>query len=415
MCPGKVSNAMKYVKVIGFVVVVALIAAGIYLVVHSQSKAPENNNQGRPPPVVRVERPVIRDIVNYDEFSGHLRAVDSVEIRARVEGYLRSIEFTDGAFVKKGGLLFEIEPELYKAERDRAAAALKSAQADLERAEKDYERVRQAVKADAVSKQEVTTYKAKRDMAEAAVLSAKATLDKAKLNLSYTAITSPVDGKLGRHLVDIGNLVGAGEKTILTSVVKLDPIHAYFTASERVYLSYMKNVRKDMADEPDKLPVFISLANGEEYGQEGRLDFMDNKVDPATGTIQLRGVIPNPDSRLYPGMFVRIRIPSKKVSDAVLIPQKAILTDLGGKYVLAVDENNVLKRCNLTLGAEKGKLQVATKGLAGNETIATGSLHIIRPGMPITPKTGDENTPKSPPDASSNIQNSKENKSDETS
>lgn len=378
---------MKFLKALILLIIVIAIAAGLYL--WYQKRTAPMPQPEMPPTPVPVAGPEIQDVVNYNDFTGSLASVESVDIRARVQGLLRQTAFEDGAFVKKGDLLFEIEPETYRADRDRAAAALRSAQADMERATQDYERVMQAVQSDAVSRQEVSTYKAQRDMAEAAVLSAKAALDQAELNLSYTRIESPLDGKISRNFVDEGNLVGAGENTLLANIVKLDPIYVYFNASESEYLDYMRNVRQEMADEPNQLPVYLSLANDEEYPLPGRLDYMDNRVDPETGTVQIRGVIPNPDHTLYPGMFVRIRVPSKMVRNAVLIPQKAIMSDLGGKYVLVVDENNILHRRDLKLGAVKDELQVVEAGLDGSEQLATGNFHFIRQGMPITPLTGD--------------------------
>lgn len=388
---------MKFLKVLIFLIVCVVIAAGIYLLIRKRMTPPPQ--QETPPMPVTVATPKLQDVDNYIEFTGNLDSVESVDIRARVQGYLRQAAFTEGAFVKKGDLLFEIEPETYRADRDRAAAALQSAQADLERASQDYERVLEAVKSDAVSKQQVGTYKAQRDMAEAAVLSAKAALAQAELNLSYTQIESPIDGKISRRFVDQGNLVGAGENTLLANVVRLDPIYVYFNASESEYLDYMRDVQREFADEPNKLPVHITLANQDEYARAGRLDYMDNRVDPQTGTVQIRGVIPNPDNLLYPGMYVRIRVSTGTAHDTILIPEKAIMTDLGGKYVLVVGENNILQRRDLTLGMALDRSRVVTDGLDGNEMFAIGGFHMIRPGMPITPIPEGAAPPQPNPDS----------------
>ncbi len=388
---------MKFLKAIIFLIVCIMIAAGVYLLIRKRMTPPPQQEMPQMP--VTVGTPKLQDVDNYIEFTGNLASVESVDIRARVAGYLQQAAFTEGAFVKKGDLLFEIEPEIYRAERDRAAAALQSAQADLERASQDYERVLEAVKSDAVSKQQVGTYKAQRDMAEAAVLAAKAALAQAELNLSYTRIESPIDGKISRRLVDQGNLVGAGENTLLANVVRLDPIYVYFNASESEYLDYMRDVQREFADEPNKLPVYITLANQDEYALPGRLDYMDNRVDPQTGTVQIRGVIPNPDNLLYPGMYVRIRVSTGTAHDTVLIPEKAIMTDLGGKYVLVVGENNILQRRDLKLGASLNRFRVVTDGLDGSEMFATGSFHMIRPGMPIMPIPEGAAPPQMNPDS----------------
>lgn len=384
---------MKYVKAVIYLVIFVLIAGGIYWWVRTHMTAPAGEQQAGPTPVPVVQ-PVLQEVVNYNEFSGNLTAVESVDIRARVQGYLQRVAFEDGAFVQQGDVLFEIEPETYQAVRDQAVARLKSAQAELERAQEDYQRAQEAVKNNAVSQQQVSTYKAQRDMAQAAVIAAKAAQDQAELNLSYTTIESPIDGKISRNYVDTGNLVGAGENTLLTNVVKLNPIYVYFYVSESAYLDYISSVRQNLAQEPNELPVYISLANEEDYAYQGRLDYMDNKVDPATGTIQIRGVIPNPDNQLYPGMFVRIRVPTQTVPKAVLIPQKAVMTDLSGKYILVAGPDNVLQRRDVKLGANIGIQRVVTEGMDGSEQVAVGNFHLIRPGMPITPIPAD-----APPEA----------------
>ncbi|MCI0499211.1 MAG: efflux RND transporter periplasmic adaptor subunit [Planctomycetales bacterium] len=331
---------------------------------------------------------VIQDVVSYNEFTGNLASVESVDIRARVQGFLRHVAFTDGAFVKKGDLLFEIESETYQADRSRALANLKSAQSDLSRTQQDYDRVVEAVQSGAVSKQDVTTSQARRDMAQAVVLATEAALAQAELNLGYTRICSPIDGKISRRFVDAGNLVGAPEMTLLARIVRLDPLYVYFNVSESEYLDYQKNLREKMAEDPNKLPVYIWLANDEDYAHQGRLDYMDNRVDSATGTIQIRGEVPNPENMLYPGMFVQIRVPVETVRNAILVPEKAIMTDLGGKYLLVVGENNILQRCDITPGATLGELRVVKKGLTGKELFIVGGFAMARPGMPITPLTG---------------------------
>lgn len=374
---------MKYLKAVIFVVIVILILGGF---LYWSLKRMMPSNTAKPPaPAVEVATPVIQDVVTYNDFTGNLASVESVEIRARVEGYLRRVAFEDGAFVKAGDVLFEIEPEDYKAEHDRALADLKSAQANLERAQQDYERVQQAVKSGAVSKQEVSTYKAQRDMAEAAVIAAKAALDQAELDLSYTRIESPIDGKISRNYVDAGNLVGAGENTLLARVVKMDPIYVYFNASESEYLDYIKDVRGHLAQEPNQLPLYLSLANKEDYAYQGHLDYMDNMVDPQTGTIQIRGIVPNPDNELYPGMFIRIRIPTQTIPNAVLVQQKAIGTDIGGKYLLVVDADNIVRHRPVELGARRGLLQVVTSGLLAGETYIVSGLQSVYPGAEVIP------------------------------
>lgn len=375
---------MKFLKAIILVVVVILIIASFFGWTLKRMMAGAGMPE-QPLPTVEIAKPLIQEVINYNEFSGNLESVESVDIRARVQGYLENVAFKDGAFVKKGDLLFEIEPETYKADRDRALASLKSAEADLNRAQRDYERVQEAVKSDAVSKQEVGTYKAQRDMAEAMVLSAKAALTQAELNLSYTKITSPIDGKISRNYVDAGNLVGAGENTLLANVVKIDPIYVYFNAGESEYLNYIKDVRQSLAQTPDKLPVYLQLANGEEYPHVGRLNYMDNQIDAHTGTLQIRGIVDNPDYQLYPGMFIRIRVPVQTIPDAVLVQEKAIGTDIGGKYMLIVDHENIVRRRPVTLGRQKDQMRVVMSGLSPEETYIVSGLQSAFPGSQVNP------------------------------
>ena len=375
---------MKGKKIIIIFLMAVLLAVGVYVFFQKGSSRQAAVPAQGPMPMP-VAGCVTQEVVNYNEFTGNLAAVQSVDIRARVQGFLRRVAFTDGAFVKKGDLLFEIEPETYQADRDRAAANLKSAESNLIRAQQDYDRIMEAVQSNAVSKQDASTAKAEYVMAEAVAQSAKAALAQAELNLGYTQIYSPIDGKISRRYVDVGNLVGASDKTLLANIVQIDPLYVYFYVSESEYLNYQQNLRQNMAEEPNNLPVHISLSNDEAYDHQGRLDYMDNRVDPATGTIQIRGQIPNSQRRLYPGMFVQIRVPLKAIPNALLIPEKAIMTDLGGKYVLVVGENNILQRRDIEPGATLGKLKVITEGLNGDEMFIVGGFAMARPGMPITP------------------------------
>jgi multidrug efflux system membrane fusion protein len=385
---------MKGKKLV-FVIVILIAAAGGYWLFKKMTARPPQGPEQGPMPVM-VAPCVIQDVMTYNEYTGNLALIESVDIRARVQGFLRRVAFKDGAHVKQGDLLFEIEPEAYQAQRDEADAQLKAAQAEMERARLDLERIEEAIQTNAVSRQDLSRSRAAYDTAAASVLAAQAALDHAELNLSYTRIVSPIDGKISRRYVDAGNLVGASEMTLLANIVKLDPLYVYFNAVESEYLDYRKNVREHVAEEPNKLPVYLSLANEEAYPHQGWLDYMDNMVDSTTGTIQIRGQVPNPEQQLYPGMFVRIRIPVQAIQNAVLVPEKAILTDLSGKYVLTVGENNMLVRRDITLGDTMGQLRVVNSGLNGTERVVVGSFHIAREGMPITPVSGD-GPPQGPP------------------
>ena len=375
---------MEYMKKILFLVGVIIILGGGYWFFRKSTIMPPQEMQGAMP--AQFAKPVVRDFVRYDEYTGRIESTASVDIRARVSGFLQNIAFTDGAFVKKGDLLFEIEPDLYQADLDRATADLKAAEADLNRARQDFDRVQQAVQSGAVSKQDVSRYQADRDMAESRVIAAKAAIAQAKLNLSYTKIYSPIDGKISRRLVDAGNLVGgAGEMTLLARVVALDPIYVYFNVIEGDLLKYYQTTSDIVTPRQDAVKFQVSLADQAKLPFEGRLDYMDNTVDPMTGTIQIRGIVPNPGRKILPGMFARVRVPAGTRPEAVLVKDKAVGTDLGGKYLLVIGEGNIVEQRPITISALVEGLRVVESGLsAGEKYIVTGT-QFLRPGMPVLP------------------------------
>ena len=341
-----------------------------------------------PPPEVTVATPQVRDVTVFSEFVGSTEAYQSVEVRARVQGFLDRVAFEPSSFVRKGQLLFVIEPEPFEALRDRAAANLKSAEAGLRRAESDLDRLEQAVRTNAVSQQEVTRARAERDQASAALLEAEAALTDAEIQLEYTTIESPLDGLVSRNYVDVGNLVGAGEATLLTTVRRIDPIYAYFEVSER-YVAQALEQRggHKNPDRTEEVPATLLL---EETGLEieGRIDSLENTVDAATGTIRLRGVFPNSDAKIFPGFFVRVRLPGELYEDALLVEETALGTDLGGRYLMVVGEGDVVERRYV----EPGQLQddntrLILSGLEAGERYITRGLQWARPGMPVTPKS----------------------------
>lgn len=326
----------------------------------------------------------IKDVTDALEFTGTTEAVSDIEIRARVEGFLQKIHFTDGQWVEQDQLLFTIEPETYRARRDEAAAMLTASQTELRRAHEDMERIEKAVQTGSVSRQELTRAQAAYQTAQAQVLGRQASLDMAELNLSYTEIRSPVAGRVGRRLVDVGNLVGAPERTILTTIRQTQPIYVFFHISEHLLKGdLMRRLVGGNGVEPQTFTV--GLPEQHDYPYAGVVNFLDNTVDPWTGTIYVRGELPNASGQLLPGMFVQVRLPIAERKGAVLIPEKAVSTDLGGKYLLVVGEENVLRRQDVTLGAVVDGLRVVLDGLNGDETFIVGGFHMARPGMPIQP------------------------------
>jgi RND family efflux transporter MFP subunit len=340
------------------------------------------------PPEVTVATPQQRDVTVFQEFVGSTEAFKSVNIRARVQGFLDTMHFEPSSFVRRGELLFVIEPEPYEAQRDRAAAGLKAAEAGLARAESDLDRLEQAVRTNAVSQQEVTRARAERDQASAGMLQAQAELTNAEIQLEYTTIETPIDGLVSRNFVDIGNLVGAGETTLLTTVRQIDPIYAYFEVSER-FIAHALEERGGHKDPGTGEPMPATLLL-EETGLEieGVIDSLENTVDAATGTIRVRGVFDNPDARIFPGFFVRVRLPGEFLEGALLVEESALGTDLGGRYLMIVGDENVVERRYIETGPlQADKTRVILSGLEFGERYITEGLQRARPGMPVTPQS----------------------------
>jgi len=371
-----------FVRGFGWRAFAAIFVAGMLL---GCGRAPET--VAPPPPEVTVATPTQRDVTIVHEFVGTTQARESVEIRARVQGYLEKMAYKPSSFVRKGDLLFVIEPEPYQAQRDRADAGLKAAEAGLRRAESDLDRLEQAVRTNAVSQQEVTRARAERDQASAAMLEARAALTNAEIQLGYTTVESPINGMASRNLVDLGNLVGAGESTLLTTVRRIDPLFAYFEVSERFMAQILE--QRGGFDDKDENAVLSATLVLKETGLtiEGKVDAVDNTVDPATGTIQLRAVFPNSDAKVFPGFFVHVRLPGKLLENAVLVEETAVGTDLGGRYVMVVGDDNVVERRYVEPGPlQEDNTRVVLQGLEPGERYITVGLQRARPGMPVTPK-----------------------------
>ncbi len=341
-------------------------------------------------PQVTVAQPVRRDVTPFVEFTGTTRSIASAEVRARVSGRLESMAFTPSSVVNEGDLLFVIEREQYQAARDEADAGLRAAKAQLALAESDLERIRMARESEAVSEQDLDRAVAQRDQAEARVLSAQAQLTVAELNYSYTLVRSPIKGQVSRRLVDIGNLVGGTEQTLLTTVNAMQPIFVYFEAPERTVLTMLSLREADSlaGGQPDTTYASVATAIDSTFPHKGIIDYIDNTVDPTTGTIQIRAVLPNEDMKLFPGLFVRVRIPARPVRDAILVDERAIGTDLGGKYVYLVGDSSVVDQRYVTIGyTTDDGMALISKGLDGTETYIVNGMLRARPGFPVAPMT----------------------------
>jgi membrane fusion protein, multidrug efflux system len=356
----------------------------------------ENQYVPPPPPKVTVAKPVQRSVINYLELTGNTQAVNTVQLQARVEGYLQGLHFQEGADVKKGDLLFTIQPEQYEAQLQQALAEVQAQQAALEHAETELKRYSRLFEQKAAAATDVDNWRFQRDSAKAALMNAQAQVDLAKLNLSYTRVTAPMDGRMGRRLVDPGNLVGAGgEKTPLAEINQINSIYAYFTINERDLLRVRKLQQESGAGDyrSRPIPAYAGLADDQGYPHEGRIDFAGITVDPTTGTLLLRAVFPNEDRKMLPGLFTRIRVPVGRQENAILVPEVALGFDQLGRYVLVVNDKNVVERRQVTVGPEENGSIVIDSGVKPDERVIVNGLQRAIPGREVSPDVQEAATP----------------------
>jgi RND family efflux transporter MFP subunit len=346
------------------------------------------------PPVVTVSQPIVKEIADYYVFTGRIEATETVEVRARVRGELIGVHFTDGAIVEKGDLLFEIDPRTYKAALDVAVAKKASAEANLKMAVAEYERSYELYKDNAVSAREVEAWISKRGTAAAEVAASQAEIDRAKLDLEFTKIKAPITGKISRALVTKGNLVNAGGgDTLLTTIVSVDPINVYFDVDERSQQLYQQMRAKEVGaskdSKPPVIPVYLGLVtDGDKFPREGVVDFADNKINPATGTIRVRGVFPNKLGHLTPGQFARVKIPVGKKYQALLVTDQAIGIDQGQKYVLVVNDQKKVEYRPVTPGRVEDGLRIFPPGagIKAGEWIIVNGVQRVRPDIEVAPE-----------------------------
>ncbi len=350
------------------------------------------------PPAVTVAKPFTQTVTDYLNFSGNTAATDSVTLVARVEGYLEKIHFVDGAPVKNGDLLFTIQQDQYEAQLQQAEAQVASQQAALAHAKTELARYTALFKEDAAAQTQVDHWRYERDSAAAALLAAQAQVQLAKLNLGYTQVRAPFDGRIGRHLVDPGNVVGvAGVRTSLAEIERIDPLYVYFTINERDLLRIVERRKQGSAPRiaAKSIPVYFGLSNEEGFPHEGRIDFASISVAPTTGTLQVRGIFANPDRSVLPGLFVRVRVPALQKKDALLVPGDAVSFDQQGEYVLIVNHQNVVERRSVKTGSQVGGMLVIESGLkADDPVIVEGILQAI-PGRVVSPQRAENISPPS--------------------
>jgi RND family efflux transporter MFP subunit len=351
-----------------------------------------------PPTPVTVSYPVERDVTDYADFTGRTAAIDSVELRARVWGYLDKVNFREGAIVQKGDVLFEIDPRTYRALLTQAEGNLGTVQARLARLDSDLARAKRLVGTAAVSREEYDKVAGDRGEALAATAAAKAAVERAKLDLEYTKVTAPIGGRVSRYVVTVGNLVQAGDQgggTLLTTIVSVDPMYAYFDVDEHTALRVRQLVREGRSDSPRDggFPVSLGLASEEGYPHQGTINFVDNQVNPKTGTIRARGVFPNKDQVLLPGLFARVRTPIGRPHKGVLISERALDTDQGQKIVYVLNDKNEVVSRAVQLGALHDGLREITDGLKSGERIIVNGLQQVRPGVKVEAKLVDMPVP----------------------
>jgi RND family efflux transporter MFP subunit len=347
-------------------------------------------DEAPPPPMVSVAEPLVKEVVEWDEFTGRFAPVTEIDVRARVSGYLESLHFREGDLVKKGDLLFVIDPRPFEAAQAETRAQLERARTQLAYAEREYERGKQLGTSRALSQELVDERRAARDAASAELSAAQARARAADLDLGFTRVMSPIDGRISDARVDVGNLISGGnaDSTLLTTIVSIDPIELVIEASETEFLKYLRLGRETgrAADGERGTPVEARLMDEATWSHRGEVTFVDNRLDPATGTMRVKATFANPDRILRPGVFARARMVASAPFEAILVPERAVLSDQDRKIVYLVDASNVIKAQTVKLGPRIDGLRVVREGLVAGQRIVVDGLLRARPGSAVTPE-----------------------------
>ncbi|HET9522796.1 MAG TPA: efflux RND transporter periplasmic adaptor subunit [Terrimicrobiaceae bacterium] len=368
----------------GLLVIVVAVALALF----SGCKPPQQ--VAPPPPEVSIVQPVSKEVTEWDDFTGRLEPIKSVEVRPRVSGYLDSIHFKDGQVVKAGDLLFVIDPRPYEAEAERARAELKRAEAQRNLGLQNLQRAERLMQGSTIAQEQFDTRRNEYDIAAANVLEAQAAAKAAELNLEFTQVKAPIDGRISRRFADEGNFItgGSAQSTLLTTIVPFDPLYATFDADERLVLKYtrldLSGQRRTSREAPN--PVRIALADEKDFSHEGKMNFVDNRLDPQTGTLRARALIDNSKGLLTPGLFVRVQLKGRGPYPALLIPDEAIGTDQSKKFVMVVDKEGLAQRRFITTGRLYDGLRTVEEGLTPEDRVIVGGMMRVRPGMPVKVK-----------------------------
>lgn len=354
----------------------------------SACSSSEGQQATPPPPTVTVSAPLEEAVTQYDEFTGRFRAVERVEVRARVDGYLEEIKFQDGQLVEKGEVLFVIDQRPYRIALEQARAELESAQTRVELARKELERAQNLRASGAVSQELIDRRNQEFLSAQSAVSSAKAAVHSAQLDLEFTKVKAPVNGKISENFVSVGNLVSGGlsSATLLTRIVSFDPIYFTFEASENKLISYMKNrsfKNNVVAIQDSGQRIQAKLLGEEQFTQQGKIDFIDNEIDQSTGTLLVRAVFPNDSLLLTPGMFAKARFSATGQHRELLIPDKAIASDQSQRYVLTVDDSSRVSRKVVETGSLHNNLRIIERGLTKADRVIINGVSKVRPGQTV--------------------------------
>jgi RND family efflux transporter MFP subunit len=341
-----------------------------------------------PPPKVDVAVPVQRSFTRYLETTGNTAAIKNVDLVARVQGFLQSINYKDGAFVKEGTSLFTIEPDTYKLKLEQAQAAESGAQASVRQTEADFKRQQELVQRQAVSQATLDNSTSARDNAQANLLQAQVNTKIAAVNYGYTNVSAPFDGVVSAHLVSVGELVGASSPTQLATIVALDPLYVNFNVNEQDVLRIREEARRRgmTADDLRQLPVEVGLQTETGFPHKGKLDYAAATLNQSTGTLPVRGVLPNSDRALLPGFFVRVRVPMDQVQNALFVPDIALGSDQAGRYVLVVNGENIVEQRKVRVGPLEGGLRVIEEGLKTDDRVITAGLLRAIPGQKVDPQ-----------------------------